>query len=162
MWMMKRAFAFLFCLPLFAAGPGSLALVPINEAGFQKLVDSHKGKVVLYDFWATWCAPCRAQFPQLVLLEDKLRSQGLEVVTISSDDQEHKAAAEKFIQMFRVQAPVYRKQADDDDHFTNAIDPKWNGALPALFLYDKAGHKVRSFIGETDMPTLERAVHKLL
>ena len=63
----------LFCLPLLATGP----LVPINEAGFQKLVDSHKGKVVLYDFWATWCAPCRAEFPQLALLEDKLRSQGL-------------------------------------------------------------------------------------
>ena len=161
MIIVKRALASLFCLPLFATGPVG-PLVPINEAGFQKLVDSHKGKVVLYDFCATWCAPCRAEFPQLVLLEDKLRSQGLEVVTISADDQEHKAAAEKFIQMFRVQGPVYLKQADSDDHFINAIDPKWSGALPALFLYDKAGHKVRSFIGETDMATLERAIHKVL
>jgi thiol-disulfide isomerase/thioredoxin len=123
---MKRALAFLFCLPLLATGP----LVPINEAGFQKLVDSHKGKVVLYDFWATWCAPCRAEFPQLVLLERKLRSRGVEVVTISADDREHQAAAQKFIQMFDVQGPVYMKQADDDDHFINAIDPKWVGALP--------------------------------
>jgi thiol-disulfide isomerase/thioredoxin len=158
MRIMKRAFAFLFCLPLLATGP----LVPINEAGFQKLVDSHKGKVVLYDFWATWCAPCRAEFPQLVLLEDKLRSQGLEVITISADDQEHKTAADKFIQMFRVEGPAYRKQADDDDHFINAIDPKWSGALPALFLYDKAGHKVRSFVGETNMAALQAAIRKLL
>jgi thiol-disulfide isomerase/thioredoxin len=156
--MMQRPFAFLFCLPLLATGP----LVPINESGFQKLVDSHKGKVVLYDFWATWCAPCRAEFPQLVLLEDKLRSQGLQVITISADDQEHRAAADKFIQMFRVEGPAYRKQADDDDHFINAIDPKWSGALPALFLYDRAGHKVRSFIGETDMAALEKAVRKQL
>ncbi len=84
------------------------------------------------------------------------------MVTISADDQEHKAAAEKFIQMFRVDGPAYLKQADDDDHFINAIDPKWSGALPALFLYDKAGHKVRSFIGETDMAAIERAIHKLL
>ncbi len=158
---MKRALAFLFCLPLAASGP-AVPLVPINEAGFQKLVDSHKGKVVLYDFWATWCAPCRAEFPQLILLEEKLRSQGLEVVTISADEREHKAAAEKFIQMFRVQGPAYLKQADDDDHFINAIDPKWSGALPALFLYDKAGHKVRSFIGETDMAALQAAIRKLL
>ena len=131
---MKRALAFLFSLPLLATGPGgAIKLVPINEAGFQKLVDSHKGKVVLYDFWATWCAPCRAELPQLVLLEDKLRSRGVEVVTISADDREHKAAAEKFIQMFRVDGPAYLKQADDDDHFINAIDPKWSGALPALF-----------------------------
>jgi hypothetical protein len=86
----------------------------------------------------------------------------MEVVTISADDREHKAAAEKFIRMFDVQGPAYLKQADDDDHFINAIDPKWSGALPALFLYDKNGHKVRSFIGETDMAALERAVHKLL
>jgi thiol-disulfide isomerase/thioredoxin len=155
---MQRLLAFIFCLPLLATGP----LVPINEAGFQKLVDSHKGKVVVYDFWATWCAPCRAELPQLVLLEDKLRSRGVEVVTISADDREHKAAAEKFIQMFRVTGPAYMKQADDDDRFINAIDPKWSGALPALFLYDKAGRKVRSFVGETDMAVLESAIHKLL
>jgi thiol-disulfide isomerase/thioredoxin len=158
---MKLTLTLLFCLPLLASGPIG-PLIPINEAGFQHLVDLHKKKVVLYDFWATWCAPCRAELPQLVLLEDKLRSQGLEVVTISADDREHKAAAEKFIQMFRVQGPAYLKQADDDDHFINAIDPKWSGALPALFLYDKSGHMVRSFIGETDMAALERAIHKLL
>lgn len=158
---MKRTFAFLFCLPMFANGPLA-PLVPINEAGFQKLVAEHKGKVVLYDFWATWCAPCRGEMPQLAVLQDKLRARGLDVVTISADDQEHKAAAEKFIQMFRVDGPAYIKKADDDDRFINAIDPKWGGALPALFLYDKTGHKVKSFIGETDMGVLEAAVRKLL
>lgn len=156
--MKKRLAAFLFGLPLLGAGP----LVPINETGYQKLVDSHKGKVVLYDFWATWCSGCRTELPELVLLERRLRSRGLEVVTISADDREHKAAAEKFIQMFDVQGPAYLKQADDDDRFINAIDPKWSGGLPALFLYDKTGHKVRSFIGDTEMATIEHAVHKLL
>jgi thiol-disulfide isomerase/thioredoxin len=159
--MMRRVIAFWFCLPLFAASP-VVPLVPVNETGFQKLVDSHKGKVVLYDFWATWCAPCRAELPKLAMLEDKLRSRGVMVVTISADDREHKAAAEKFIQMFRVEGPAYLKQADDDDRFINAIDSKWSGALPALFLYDKAGHKVQSFIGETDMAVIEHAINKLL
>ncbi|MGD0438794.1 MAG: redoxin domain-containing protein [Bryobacteraceae bacterium] len=155
---MKRAVAFLFCLPLFAADP----LIPVDEAGFQKLVGSHKGKVVVYDFWATWCAPCRAELPQLVKLEAKLRSQGVEVITISADEPEQKAAAEKFIQKSGVQGPAYLRQAASDDHFINAIDPQWSGALPALFLYDKSGRKARSFIGETDMAMLEAAIHKLL
>jgi thiol-disulfide isomerase/thioredoxin len=158
---MKRPIVFLLALPLIAVSPVT-PLVPINETGFQKLVDSHKGKVVLYDFWATWCAPCRAELPQLAALEDKLRARGLVVVTVSADDREHRAAAEKFIQMFRVDGPGYIKQADDDDHFINAIDPKWSGALPALFLYDKSGHKMRSFIGETDMTALQTAIQKLL
>jgi thiol-disulfide isomerase/thioredoxin len=157
---MKQTIAVLFALPLLAAGTSGL--VPINESGFQKLVASEKGKVVVYDFWATWCAPCRAELPKLVQLQAKLRAVGVELITISADEPDNKAAAEKFIQRFGVQGAAYLKQANDDDHFIGAIDPKWNGALPALFLYDKSGHKVRSFIGATDMSQLEAAIHKLL
>src|ERR1700677_3304258 len=160
--MLQRAIPFSLCWSLFATGPLPMTLVPLDEAGFQKLINSHKGKVVVYDFWATWCAPCRAELPQLVKLEARLRSQGVELITISADEPEQKGAAEKFIQKFGVQGPAYLKQAVDDDHFINAIDPKWSGALPALFLYDKSGRKVRSFIGETDMAALEAAIHKPL
>src|ERR1700683_5356999 len=130
--------ALLFSIPLFAA------LVPLDETGFQKLVSDHKGKVVLYDFWATWCDSCRAELPQLVRLETKLRSQGFELVTISADEPEAAADAEKVLKQFTVRGVAYLKQAQDDQHFIDSIDTKWSGALPALFLYDKAGHQVHS------------------
>jgi len=142
--------------PLFAALP------TVDESGFQKLVAAHKGKVVLYDFWATWCDGCRQEMPDLVKLEAKLRSQGFELVTISADEPEQDAAAQKVLKQFGVQGTTYRKQAQDDEEFINSIDVKWSGALPALFLYDKTGRKVRSFIGDTDVSTLEAAVRKLL
>lgn len=148
--------ALLFSIPLFAA------LVPLDETGFQKLVSDHKGKVVLYDFWATWCDSCRAELPQLVRLETKLRSQGFELVTISADEPEAAADAEKVLKQFTVRGVVYRKQAQDDQHFIDSIDTKWSGALPALFLYDKAGHQVQSFIGETDTAVIEAAIRKFL
>jgi thiol-disulfide isomerase/thioredoxin len=138
------------------------ALAPIDETGFQKLVDSHQGKVVLYEFWATWCAPCRKEMPLLIRMEAKLRSQGFELATVSADEPEQDAAAEKILKQLAVPGPLYRKQAKDDDNFINSIDKKWNGALPALFLYDKSGRKVRSFIGETEMSVIEAAVRKLL
>ena len=155
---MRRLLALLLVLPALSY----CALLPLDETGFQKLVHAHKGKVVLYDFWATWCAPCRDELPQLVRLAAKLRSQGFELVLISADEPEQEAAAEKFLKESAASGPVYRKQARDDDKFINSIDTKWSGALPALFLYDKNGRKVQSFIGETGISTLEAAIRKQL
>jgi len=144
------------------AVPALGQLVPVNEAAFQKVVADHKGKVVLYDFWATWCDGCRAELPDLVRLDAKLRVQGFELVTISADEPEQAADAEKFLKHLGVRSPLYRRQADDDQHFIDSIDKNWSGALPAMFLFDKAGRQVRSFIGETDIGVLEAAVRKIL
>ncbi len=138
------------------------SLTPVDEPGFQKLMAAHKGKVVLYDFWATWCEPCRAELPQLVRLQAKLKARGFELVTISADEPEQAGDAEKVLKKSGAPLPAFRKQALKDDQFINAIDPKWSGALPALFLYDRSGHKVTSFIGETDIGVIESAIQKLL
>jgi thiol-disulfide isomerase/thioredoxin len=134
----------------------------VDETGFQKLVNAHKGKVVLYDFWATWCSGCREEMPKLITLEHQLKARGFELVTVSADDPEQDADAEQVLRDFHAPEPGYRKQALKDEQFINAIDPKWSGALPALFLYDRHGRKVQSFIGETDSKTIAEAVNKLL
>ena len=138
------------------------ALAPVNEAGYQKLLASHRGKVVLVDFWATWCEPCRAEMPQLVKLEARLRARGFQLLTISADEPESEAAARQFLERQSAPAPAYVKRAGDDEKFINAIDRNWSGALPALFLYDRAGRKVASFIGETEISKIEAAVRKVL
>lgn len=145
---------------LAAAGPDKLT--PVDEAGYQQLAGSNKGKVVLVNFWATWCAPCRQEMPALVKLEAELRSKGFKLVTISADEPEEEPQARKFLQQQSAPSPAYIKKAKSDEKFINAIDPKWSGALPASFLYDKAGRKVRSFIGEVSVKELETAVRKLL
>ena len=143
-------------------GFGAPVLPTVDEAGFQKLVASHRGKVVVYDFWATWCEPCRAELPQLVKLEAKLRSRGFVLVTVSADEPEQAAEAAKLLKKTGFTGAAYRKQAQNDERFIDAIDRQWGGAIPALFLYDRNGRKVRSFIGETDMGAFEAAVSKLL
>jgi thiol-disulfide isomerase/thioredoxin len=137
-------------------------LTPLDEAGFQKLTASGKGRVVLVDFWATWCDPCRAEMPQLVALESRYRARGLKLVTISCDEPEQETGALEFLKNLRAPLPGYIKRPRDDDQFINAIDVKWSGQLPALFLYDRQGRKAMSFFGETDMPALEAALRKLL
>ena len=138
------------------------ALVPVDEKGYQKLLADNKGKVVLVDFWATYCVPCRAETPKLVALAAKLRARGFQFVTVSADEPEQTATATRFLTEMHVPGPTYIRRAKDDDKFINFVDPKWSGALPALFLYDKSGNKVKSFVGETPITTIEAAVTKLL
>src|SRR5271165_4403465 len=97
-------------LLLFAA-PTLTSLTPIDEVGFQKLVQSNKGKVVLYDFWATYCAPCRAETPELLKLEKKLHASGFVLVTISADEPESDARAAKMADQLGITRPAYRKEA---------------------------------------------------
>ena len=136
-------------------------LAPVDEAGYQALLKSHSGHVTLVDFWATWCAPCRQEIPKLAKLETRLRDKGFRLVTISADDPEQQPAAIDFLKKSGISGPAYLRQAKDDDKFINSIDPKWSGALPALFLYDRQGKLVKSFIGETEMSAIEAAIRKV-
>jgi len=155
----KRTFAL---LALFAGSLVAADLKPVDEAGYGKLVAGAKGKVVLVNFWATYCVPCRKEMPQLVALEAKLRAKGYQFVTISADEPEQLKDAAAYLDKLKVPAPVYVRKAKDDDKFVAAIDGKWSGALPASFLYDKTGKKVRAFFGEVKVAELEAAILKLL
>ena len=141
---------------------GAAPLAAVDEAGYQRLIAQAKGRVVLVDFWATWCDPCRAEMPELVRLAARYQGRGLQLATVSCDEPEQEAGAVTFLRKNGAPTPHYVKRAANDDKFINAIDPKWSGALPALFLYDRQGRLVRSFIGETEMAALEAAVKRLL
>lgn len=143
-----------------ATAGGTLA--PLDTPAFRRLIAGHRGRVVLVDFWATWCAPCREEMPKLVALEAAQKAKGLVLVTISCDEPEQEGAAAQFVDRQGAPAPHYVKHAKSDDDFINAIDPKWSGALPALFLFDRSGKQLQSFIGETDMKSLEATIAKVL
>jgi thiol-disulfide isomerase/thioredoxin len=137
-------------------------LQPVTESSYSRLVKSRAGRVVLVNVWATWCAPCRKEMPELVALEAKYRARGLVLVTISADEPEQEKEALEFLRRHKVPGPAYLRRAGDDDRFVRAVDPQWSGALPALFLYDRSGRLVRSFTGETGPAAVEDAVKNLL
>ena len=137
-------------------------LKPVSEATYPKMVAALKGKVVLVNFWATYCVPCRKEMPALVSMHQRLTAKGFQLVTVSADEIEQEKDAAAFLDKTRVPAPVYIKRAKDDDRFINSLDPKWSGALPATFLYNRQGRKVKSYFGEVDLKQLEADVLKLL
>lgn len=156
---MRLAFAVVLTAALL---PAQSKFTPVTEASLGKMIAAHKGKIVLLDFWATWCVPCRAEMPQLVKLSEKLRARGLDLVTVSTDAPEQEAAAFKLLMQNSIAAPFYLKKAADDDKFYEAVDGKWSGEMPAMFLYDRSGKRVRSFLGETPVKDIEAAIQKLL
>jgi thiol-disulfide isomerase/thioredoxin len=151
-----------FLLAFLSAGTASAELRKVDELTYPRLLESLKGQVVLVNFWATWCAPCREEMPQLVAIQSRLHSKGLRLITVSADEPESESAAGKFLDQHRVAGPRFVKRAKDDDQFIRLVDEKWSGELPALILYDKSGKRVRSFFGETDMKALEAAIARLL
>ena len=134
----------------------------IDETGYREVLKSMAGNVVLVDFWATWCAPCREEMPVLAKLEGNLRDRGFRLVTISADEPEHERTAAEFLKKSGISGSAYLRRAKDDDKFINSVDPKWSGALPALFLYDRQGKLLKSYTGETDPAAIEAAIRKIL
>lgn len=157
---MKTLIAAFLLTAALALPPASLP--PLDEATYPKIVAAQKGKVVLVNFWATWCVPCRAEMPQLVKMEARLKAKGFTLLTISADEPEQEAQALQFLAKNAVPPPSYLKKAKDDDKFINFIDPQWSGALPALVIYDRTGKKVKFYVGETNLQEVEAAITKLL
>jgi thiol-disulfide isomerase/thioredoxin len=150
---------FLIVSLLWLAGP---TLQPVDEAGYRAILAAHRGQVILINFWATWCDPCREELPQLAQLSGKVDRKKFLLVTISSDEPEQAGAALKLLREKRIPSPFYIKNSPNDGHFIDSIDSKWSGALPALFLYDRDGKLAHTFIGEVDMTEVEAAVRRLI
>jgi thiol-disulfide isomerase/thioredoxin len=158
---LKRLLLLTFAALLFAAS-ASAQFKPLNETTYPQTVAAARGKVLLVNFWATWCVPCRKEMPQLVALEQKLKAKGFQLLTVSGDEPETEKAAAQFADKFSLPQPRYLKRPANEDRFHALIDPKWTGELPALVLYDRTGKKVRAYFGETDMKVLEAAIARLL
>jgi thiol-disulfide isomerase/thioredoxin len=144
--------------------PAQSKLTLLNQESYPKLVASHKGKILLVDFWATWCVPCRAEMPKLVKLSDGLRAKGLDFVTVSADEADKEQAAYKFLMQNGVGAPFFWAKLTDaeKEKFYDSVDTKWSGEMPAIFIYDRFGKRVKSFLGETPTKDIEAAIQKML
>jgi thiol-disulfide isomerase/thioredoxin len=144
-----------------AGAPGAVRQIDLD--GLKKLLqgDSKGARPLLVNFWATWCDPCREEFPDLVKIDTDYRAKGLNFAAVSLDDlEELKTGVPKFLQQMKATMPAYLLDVKDPEPAIKAVDPTWDGQLPATFLYDRNGKVVLKHFGRINAGELRTAIDK--
>jgi thiol-disulfide isomerase/thioredoxin len=134
----------------------------IDAQAFQQLLERNHGKPVLVNFWATWCEPCRDEYPMLNELAKQYGPQGLKVVGVSMDDDGDLILMRRFLARYKPVFPNYRKKAGAEEAFRQAVFPGWNGSLPATYFYGKDGRQIGHLFGEGKREAYESAIRTML
>lgn len=113
-----------------------------------------RGKVVLLNFWATWCAPCQTEMPVFTAWQRKYGPQGLAVIGISMDDDSD--AARKLIEKLKIAYPVAMGDAKLGEEYGEVL------GLPKTFLIGRDGKVLAQFQGETDLKAMEEELNAAL
>ena len=125
-------------------------------------VEGQEARPLLINFWATWCEPCREEFPDLVRISADYGKSNLDFITISLDEPEDgKTKVPKFLLEMRAQMPAYLLNVIDPQTVIDMIDPEWHGGLPATFLYDASGKRVFKHTGRFRVKELRAALDKV-
>ena len=146
--------------------PPKISVAAIDAEGLAAVIKrdiTNNTKPLLVNFWATWCDPCREEFPDLVRIDKQYRPQGLDFTAVSLDDlAEINTSVPQFLREMHVTVPTYLLSVSDPEQAMNKVDPQWSGALPATFLYDAQGNIVYKRLGRIKVPELTAAIEKLL
>jgi thiol-disulfide isomerase/thioredoxin len=134
----------------------------IDLQGYQKMVQQNKGKPLLVTFWATWCEPCRDEYPMLNELAKQYAPQGLKVVGVNMDQDGDLILMRRFLARYKPVFPNYRKKRGEEDAFSQGVMSGWNGSLPASFFYAKDGTMIARQLGAADHDTYEALIRALL
>ncbi len=134
----------------------------IDAQGFQKILEQNRGKALLVNFWATWCEPCRDEYPMLNELAKQYAPKGLQVVGVSMDDDGDLILMRRFLARYKPVFPNYRKTAGAEAAFRESVLPGWTGSMPVSLFYARDGRPVAHFIGEKGREQYEAAIQGLL
>lgn len=143
----------------------SVVVKDINLEGLQKLLqrEGKQTRPLLVNFWATWCDPCRDEFPDLVQIDKDYKARGLEFITVSLDDPaEIKTVVPQFLREMQARMPAYLLNVPDPEPAIKWIDAEWSGGLPATFLYDAQGQVIFKHTGRIKTAELRTAIEKVI
>jgi thiol-disulfide isomerase/thioredoxin len=128
----------------------------------SRVVAAKKGRVVLVNFWATWCEPCREEMPALVAAAKGFPSKDVAVALVSTDSLKKTADVQKFLAAARIPFVCWQAKSSDPQRFIEAVDKTWNGAVPYTLIYDRKGELAARLAGPQTERSFAEAVLKAL
>lgn len=135
--------------------PAPRFALPSAQDGKTVSLDDHRGKVILINFWATWCGPCRMEVPSLVKLQEQYASKGFTVIGVSMDEGGAKAV-DRFIKKNGINYPVVMGDSKIARDFGGVA------GIPYSFLVDRSGTIVTAYPGLVEGDQIEADLKKLL
>jgi thiol-disulfide isomerase/thioredoxin len=127
---------------------------PIDAAGLAQFIDQHPGKVVLIDFWATWCPPCVRLFPHTVELHKRWADRGLVVAAVSLDDPLDESVARRFLAKNGADFPNFISRFGASSQSAEDFDIT-GSSIPFLRIYDRQGKLIKTFGGDKPVDPIE-------
>lgn len=140
------------------AGP---EVLPATAMEVRGLAAAPGARATLVNVWATWCAPCREEFPALLRVAAENRERGLRLVLVSADFDDSLPAVRSFLSQHGVRDTTWLMSGDQQT-FINTMATEWSGALPATFVYDARGQRVDFWQGLADEQRFRDAVNRAL
>lgn len=139
------------------------ALTPVDPKQLRAALDARKGKVVLVNFWATWCRPCLKELPELTALEAKYRDRGFVLLPVSLDEPtDREAIVRPFLAKWFPELHTLTRVSPDMDSMVSVVDNAWNEVLPTSYILDREGKVHARLQGGKDAATFEAAILPLL
>ena len=149
------------CLVLAACGISRSETLPTVEEltpdRLPQLIRDAKGRAVIVNVWATWCAPCIEEFPDLLRVAQEREAEGVKLILVSTDFKQSLPAVRAFLAKRGVEGGSYRKTGPDEP-FIQALSPDWSGAIPATFVFDGNGKLRRFHEGKADYAAFTQMV----
>jgi len=140
----------------------TVALKDLNDQDVT--LQQYKGNVLLVNFWATWCAPCKSEIPMLIGLRQKYGPRGFEILGLSMDE-DGKKAVQPFLDKERFDVNGQKEPISYPIAFANdSIAEKFGGVmgLPTSLLFNRAGKESRKIVGPVDLNDISKAIESLL
>ncbi|MFL6469117.1 MAG: TlpA family protein disulfide reductase [Pyrinomonadaceae bacterium] len=139
----------------------TLKVTLVDEASLKKLLVPN-GKPLLVNFWATWCDPCREEFPDLVKIDQQYKGK-IDFITVSLDDVENiSTTVPKFLTAMKAEMTPYLLRASDENTFIASIAKDWQGGMPFTALYTSSGELAYYREGKLVIGTLQSELIKVV